>query len=84
MRADGELTDDALAAMRRTSVADEIDARGRPAPKPAPLEPVEDLTRFVYSGGIMTTAEPAVKTTLPRGDARRDPRGACGATSGSS
>jgi pyruvate dehydrogenase E1 component alpha subunit len=47
MRAEGQLTDDALAAMDK-QIADEID-RAIEAADAGAWEPVEDLTRFVYS-----------------------------------
>ncbi len=47
MRAAGELTDEQLAGIE-ADVAAEID-RAVEAAEQAPLEPVEDLTRFVYS-----------------------------------
>jgi pyruvate dehydrogenase E1 component alpha subunit len=47
MRGDGELTDTDLAALDR-DVAQEIDAAVAAA-RAAPLEPVEELTRHVYS-----------------------------------
>ena len=49
MRADHQLTDDVLAAIE-AEVAGEID-RAVGVAEAAPLEPVEDLTRFVYSEG---------------------------------
>ncbi|MFI7063618.1 pyruvate dehydrogenase (acetyl-transferring) E1 component subunit alpha [Kribbella sp. NPDC050124] len=47
MQADGELSDDALKSLRR-EVGDEIQ-RAVAAADAGPLEPVEDLTRFVYA-----------------------------------
>jgi pyruvate dehydrogenase E1 component alpha subunit len=47
LRGDGRLTDDDMAAMEAEAAA-EIDAAVAAAEE-APLEPVEDLTRFVYS-----------------------------------
>lgn len=47
MRADGELDDPALEALE-TEVADEL-AAAVAAAESGPLEPVEDLTRFVYA-----------------------------------
>jgi pyruvate dehydrogenase E1 component alpha subunit len=47
MRADGQVTDDDLAARERV-IAAEIDAAVAAAAA-APAEPVQDLTRFVYS-----------------------------------
>jgi pyruvate dehydrogenase E1 component alpha subunit len=47
MRADGELDDGELEALER-EVADEL-ARAIEAAEAGPLEPVEDLTKFVYS-----------------------------------
>ena len=49
LRADGHLTDRALARIE-ADVADDI-ARSIAAARAAPLEPVEDLTRFVCSEG---------------------------------
>ena len=49
MTADGELDDDAREAME-AGVRDEID-RACAAAEAAPVEPVEDLTRFVYAEG---------------------------------
>ncbi|MFD8496362.1 pyruvate dehydrogenase (acetyl-transferring) E1 component subunit alpha [Amycolatopsis sp. NPDC059657] len=47
MRADGELADDGLAAIE--SEVDEEIAAAIASAETGPLEPVEDLTRFVYS-----------------------------------
>jgi pyruvate dehydrogenase E1 component alpha subunit len=47
LRTDGALDDDALAAMR-AEIQSAVD-RATDAAEAAPLEPVEDLTRFVYS-----------------------------------
>ena len=49
LRDDGSLTDEALTTMR-TELQEEVDAATRSA-ESAPLEPVEELTRFVYSEG---------------------------------
>jgi len=47
LRSDGDLTDSDLDAMER-EVSDEL-ASAMDAADAGPLEPVEDLTRFVYS-----------------------------------
>lgn len=52
LRADGRLTDEMLAAIE-AEVSDEID-RAIGAAEAAPVEPVEDLTRFVHSEGSTT------------------------------
>jgi pyruvate dehydrogenase E1 component alpha subunit len=49
LRDDGSLTDEALATIR-AELQEEVDAATRSA-EAAPLEPVEELTRFVYSEG---------------------------------
>jgi pyruvate dehydrogenase E1 component alpha subunit len=49
LRADGHLTDESMAALE-ADIAEQI-ARAVAAAEAAPLEPVEDLTRFVHSEG---------------------------------
>ncbi|MEU9836466.1 pyruvate dehydrogenase (acetyl-transferring) E1 component subunit alpha [Streptosporangium sp. NPDC048047] len=72
MRAAGDLTDDDLAVLEK-EVAAEID-RAVTFAEEAPLEPVEELTRFVYSEP--TVPRPPGPHEPPAGGRARRPRGA--------